>query len=286
MIQAVNTTLVQVSEVVGIGKVEPENEIISLASSAGGIVNEIYKGDGDTVRKDEIILRLDDELERIRVAQLRSQLNTLRTQKDMEELSLKETEVKLDNRSRLLASVRALVQQGAETEQGLDDLEAEVSVLALNAEKGRASVRLAGERLAELEEQLRYSEAQAERKIMRSPFDGLLLDIHATKGSAVEQFSTYAEMAPSGSKVVRAEVDELFADRLREGLQAEIRYVGSDLVVATGKLDFLSPYLKRKSLFSDSASEQEDRLVREVRVRLDGPTDLILNARVECVIKL
>ena len=85
---------------------------------------------------------------------------------------------------------------------------------------------------------------------------------------------------------VRTEVDELFAGRLRQGLDADIRFVGSDSVAARGKVIFLSPYLKKKSLFSQKANDQEDRLVREVRIKLEGENGLILNSKVESVIKL
>jgi hypothetical protein len=110
--------------------------------------------------------------------------------------------------------------------------------------------------------------------------------MHIKKGSAVSQFEKYAEVAPSGPITVRTEVDELFASRLSQGLEADIRFIGSDSVVARGKVIFLSPYLKKKSLFSQKANDQEDRLVREVRIKLEEDKGLILNSKVESVIKL
>jgi multidrug resistance efflux pump len=284
--QSVNSALVKVYEVVGVGKVEPEKEIISLAAFVGGVVKEIFRNDGDSVRKDEPLVRLDDELELIRISQLRSQYNSQKSQQDIDELNLRESEARLSNRKKLLESVRILALNGAETKQALDDLETEVTSLSLTVEKNKASVELSDSRLRELAEQVRYAEAEASKKILRSPFDGLILDMHIEKGSAINQFETYAEIAPFGPMTVRTEVDELFAGRLSTGLDADIRFVGSDSVVARGKVTFLSPYLKKKSLFSQKASEQEDRLVREVRIKLEGDNGLILNSKVESVIKL
>lgn len=278
--------MIQVSEVVGIGKVEPEDEIVGLAAYSGGVVKEIYKNDGDRVSRDEPILRLDDDLETIRIAQLKNQMVALQTQIKLEEIALRETEVKLDNKSRLLSSFQSLVQKGAETTQNLDDLDAEVKTLSLNVEKGRFSVILAQNRLSELVEQIRLAEAEAQRKVLRSPYDGILLEMHVNEGSAVSQFANYAEVAPAGNVIVRAEVDELFADRILVGLPVEIRYVGSSSPVTDGEIFFLSPYLKKKSLFSGKASEQEDRLVREVRIRLNDQKNLLLNSKVECIVKL
>jgi HlyD family secretion protein len=270
---SVNSAMVDVSEVVGVGKVEPEKEIISLAASTGGIVKEIYHNDGDSIKKDEPLVRLDDELELIRVSQLRSQYNTQKSQEDIDELNL-------------LESVRVLALKGAETNQTLDDLETEVTTLSLTVEKNSASLKLSASRLRELAEQVRYAEAEASKKILRSPYEGLILEMLIERGSSVMQFEKYAEVAPSGPITVRTEVDELFAGRLSLGLNAEIRFVGSDSVVARGKVTFLSPYLKKKSLFSQKANEQEDRLVREVRIKLEGDNGLILNSKVESVIKL
>jgi len=284
--ESVNSAMVEVSEVVGVGKVEPKKEIISLAASTGGIVKEIYRNDGDSIRKDEPLLRLDDELELIRVSQLRSQYNTQKSQEEIDELNLGESEARLANKKRLLESVRALALKGAETKQTLDDLETEVTTLSLTVEKYNATVKLASGRLKELAEEVRYAEAEASKKILRSPYEGLMLEMLIEKGSSVKQFEDYAEVAPSGPITVRTEVDELFAGRLRTGLDADIRFIGSDSVVARGKVIFLSPYLKKKSLFSQKANEQEDRLVREVRIKLEGENGLILNSKVESVIKL
>jgi len=282
----VNSSSVEVSEVVGVGKVEPEQEIISLAAATGGIVKETYRNDGDSIRKDEPLVRLDDELELIRISQLRSQYNAQKSQQEIDKLQLKESEARLANKKKLLESVRDLALKGAETTQTLDDLETEVTTLSLAVEKNRASVNLSSSRLRELADQVRYAEAEATKKILRSPYEGILLEMHIEKGSAVSQFEKYAEVAPAGPITVRTEVDELFAGRLSKGLDAEIRFIGSDSVVARGKVIFLSPYLKKKSLFSQKANDQEDRLVREVRIKLVGDNGLILNSKVESVIKL
>jgi multidrug resistance efflux pump len=283
---SVNSALVEVSEVVGVGKVEPEKKIISLAAATGGVVKEIYMNDGDSIKKDEPLARLDDELELIKVSQLKSQYNSQKSQEDIDVINLRESEARLSNKKKLHESLRTLALKGAETKQTLDDLETEVTTLSLTVEKDSSSVKLSASKLMELAEQVRYAEVEAAKKVLRSPYDGILLELKIEKGSAVNQFEKYAEVAPSGPMTVRTEVDELFAGRLSKGLDANIRFIGSDSVVARGKIIFLSPYLKKKSLFSQKADEQEDRLVREVRIRLDGENKLILNSRVECVIIL
>ena len=285
-VPSVNSESIKISQVVCTGKVEPEGKITNLAVYSGGVVAEIYKRDGDSIRKNEAIMKLDDEIEQIRVSQFRAMVLTQESQLEMDKLTVDELEARLRNKQKLLESSRTLADKGAETSQYVDDLATEVTTLSLIADRNMASVKMSQAKLKDLREQLRLSEAEASRKTLRSPIDGTILEMHVTQGSAVNQFSGYADIAPSGPRIVRAEVDELFASRVKMDMPADIRYIGSDSTIASGKIIFLSPFLKKKSLFSEKASDQEDRLVREVKISLTDGSNLILNSKVECVIKL
>lgn len=282
----INRSAVNVTRIAGIGKVEPENGIIYLAAISGGIVREVFLKDGEAIRKDEQLLRLDNELEIIRTEQARKQLQAQKIEKQLVELAVNEAVERLNNRSRLLASVKALVEKGAETTQNLDDLDTEVKTLAIALERSRNELSLAQVRLEEYSAQLKLAGTELERKTIRSPFDGLLLEMLVKEGTALSQYEDFAVVAPEGRTIVTAEVDELFADRLTTELKAEIRFIGNENPVATGKVIFVSPYLKNKSLFSRKPAEQEDRLVREVKILLDNNGKLIYNSKVECFINL
>lgn len=279
-------SLVNVSRIAGIGKVEPEGGITELAAITGGIVKEIYGTEGKAVKKGEPLLLLDNELEFFRAEQIRKQYQGLRIQKVTGELAVREAEERLNNRSRLLASVKALSEKGAETARNLNDLETEVKTLTIQLERSRNELALLQVRLEELGNQLKIAETELSRKTLRAPFDGILLEMIIRQGSALSEYETFAVAAPEGRTIVTTEVDELFADRLTAGLKAEIRFIGSDTPVATGTVFFVSPYLKNKSLFSKNPAEQEDRLVREVKILLEGNTKLIYNSKVESIIIL
>lgn len=276
----------QPKEIVGIGRVEPENEIINLAATSGGVVDEIYKEEGENVKEGDALVKLDDDMEQLRIVQFKSQLITQQTQIAFEKAALLEIEVKLSNKKKTLASVRNLVKKGAETAQNEDDLETEVKTLDLNVEKSKVSIQLAQNKMNELIEQLKLYELEANKKTLRSPYTGILLELLVKKGAAINQFQDYADMAPEGKKIIKAEVDELFCKMLKMGQSVDIRYLGSDKNITSGKIIFLSPFLKRKSLFSEKANDQEDRRVREIKIAFDQIPDLFLNSKVECVIKL
>ncbi len=85
--------------------------------------------------------------------------------------------------------------------------------------------------------------------------------------------------------IVRAEVDELFASKLALGQQADITAVGNDKLITKGNLISISPFLKKKSMFSEKTDDQEDRRVREIKIAIEQAENLIINSKVECNIK-
>ncbi len=273
-----------IKEVIAMGKIEPEGTIIKLAAPSGGIVKEIYRYEGGTLKKGEPIALLENDLEKIRTDQLRKQVEAQEIQTAIEKLALSETESRLKNKAALLESSERLAAGGSEPLQNIKDLQTEVETLNLAAERQRMSVRLSMARYDELQKQLGYAMAEADNKLLRAPSDGILLSLPVRPGMAVAQYSEYAVMAPAGRTIVRAEVDELFADRMKEGQKVILRYPGTGRVIAEGEVFYLSPFLSSKSLFTGQTGEQEDRLVREIKIQIAGKPQVILNTKVECVI--
>ena len=118
-----NSRLKQINQVAGIGKIEPETKILSLASERGGIIKEIFKSNGDKVKPGETIITLDSDEEQSNMELLKARIKTQENQIKLDRYSVKEAELKLDNKKRLLESARKLLKNGAETSQNIDDRE-------------------------------------------------------------------------------------------------------------------------------------------------------------------
>jgi multidrug resistance efflux pump len=281
-----DSSAVKVTEVFGVGKVEPGESITDLAAISGGIVLQVLKDDGDTVQAGEALVRLNDEIEQLQISQLKSQMQVQRSQIEIEQNNRKNAGLKLANKKQLLSATQNLLKNGAETQQVYVDLNTEVMTLETDFEKAKSTVLQAQSRLHELEQQLKQAEVEADRKILRAPSEGTVLDMLLSKGAAVNQFAAYAEFAPGTEKMIRGEVDEMFSEELKVGQQVDIRKIGSNKVIASGVIKMLSPYLKKKSLFSEKSDDQEDRRVREIKIALINDSGLLINSKVECVIKL
>lgn len=276
----------QAVEVTATGKVEPENGIIALAANVSGVVVKQFKVRGDSVRKGEPILQLDNVLEQSRYEQATSQVPAQQSQIGMARESAREAEITVKFNREQLAIAQNLLDKGSETKENVDNLEQTLKKSEIDLANRQLQVRQAEQRLNEIRQQGKVSLEEKNQRILSAPEDGILLDLYPSVGSAVKQLDTYADFASSGPLVVRAEVDELFAHRIKNGQHAIIRLTGSKDTLTTGTIQYVSPYLKKKSLFQEQASDLEDRRVREIRVEILPDARLLLNTKVDCIIRL
>lgn len=272
--------------VVAIGKVEPEKKITELSAPASGIVVAVLKTEADSVKQGEVLVQLDETTDRQKLNEFKAQIQSQETQVRVDVSRLKEFTVQLSNKRTQLEKLKRLVSTGAETQQSVDDLQTQIGVLESNLQEATAKVQLAKDRIREINAQLQTAQTELLKKQFHAPYDGVLLDMQLKKGEAATQYQTYATLAPAGNLMVRAEVDELFSAKVKTGQPVDVSFVGSEAVVAHGTVSLVGAFLRKKSLFSDKANDQEDRRVLEVQIALQQPVQLIINAKVECKIKL
>ena len=275
-----------VNQIVGIGKIGPESDIIQLSSQVGGVVQKIYKKENDTVKSGEIVLELDHQVEDAKTKQLAEQLRTQTAQIMADEAAVEEYKAKCNNALSEVQRLQRLLDKGAETQQTFDDATTNLKVYQSNLTRLLANVQVSRDKLAETKGAIEVSEKEREQKIIRSPVNGKILEISTLIGSAVDSKQSFAQISPEEKTIAVCEIDELFADKIANGQKAWIRNLGSLDTLSTGTVYYAASFLKKKSLFTDQAGEKEDRRVREIKIMLDQPEKLLLNARVECVVNI
>ncbi|MCC6413417.1 MAG: efflux RND transporter periplasmic adaptor subunit [Saprospiraceae bacterium] len=279
-------TRATVTEVLGIAVVEPSERIINLSAEKSGYIREVKARIGDKVKKGQLLLTLDAEIENAQLTQANSKLGTQNQAIEAALQNLKLLQVKLDKARADLSRDEALFKGNALTQQQLDNTRALIPDLEQQIKVQETLVKQEEGRARELRADVVYYQTLAEQKTVRAPMDGQILSIDARVGQFLDSQTGFAEFAPVGPIMAITEIDEMFADRIRLGQQAYIRPQGSSEILARGKVVLMSPYLRKKSLFADSAGDPEDRRVREVRVQLDDPEGLLIGSRVECIIQL
>lgn len=275
-----------VTEVLGIAMVEPSERITALAAEANGYVKQVNVRIGDAVRKGQALLVLDAGVEAAQVAQAQSKMAAQNDAIDAARQNLALLNVKLTKARADLARAETLFKGNALTQQDLDNARAPVPDLEQQMRAQEALIRQQQSRLGEIQADIRYFQTLSGLKTVRAPFDGTCLSVDARVGQYIDAKSAIGDFAPAGPVIALTEIDELFADKVKTGQKAVIRPQGRTDTLTTGTVVLTSPYLRRKSLFSEKAGDLEDRRVREVRVQLDDPSKVLLGARVECIIQV
>lgn len=276
----------QINEVIALGRIEPQSQIVALAGEISGIISEVNVPEGGLAKKGEPIITLRHEIESAKLLVAKEQYQTQLAQIKSDQLLADRGKVDLNNQEKTLERLRALVKNQAETQQTLDDAESTFLQQKLQVAQLDQQVQLNKRKLAELQANIQQAQAELNQKFIFAPMDGRLLKLDVIQGDAVTGGGSIGDYAPDSPMSAICEVDELFASKIKVGQKAYVRLFGENGKLASGKVIYVGAYLKQKSLFTENAGESEDRRVREARVVLDNAENLLYNTRVEVVIDI
>lgn len=274
-------------QIVGIGKVVPQGGVIELAAPASGIVKEVYRKAGERIEEGEVILSLCSSDEELAVREADSRLKSQELAVESAKIMLEQQRFLHTEQERLLKDARELLVVGATTGENVRTLQNEFDRGAEQMKKLENDYRLQQSQLNELKIQRASKASELQKKVFRAPSNGTLLDLNPRVGEAVSQYQQYGRISPDKPLVLMVEIDELFAHKLQVGQPCRINLHGNTEVAATGEIVRISPDLKKKSLFSDSGTDLEDRRIREIEVSLNEVKQpLFIESKVECSVQL
>lgn len=229
-------------------------------------------------------MELAHDYEDAQLKQAEAKLVTQLAEIESVKAQLASAEIKADNLRNRLRRVKNMVQQGAETQQSLDNAQTDYDQAVTDIKRYNAALQSSQAQLAERKTDVSVIQSLVSQKIISAPDDGSVLNINVTEGAAVNTTRSLLDFAPNSPLTVLCEVDELFADKVKLGQKAFIRNQGAQENLAEGEVVYVSSYLSQKALFSDDSGNMEDRRVRQVRILIKSNTQLLFGARVEVII--
>lgn len=271
--------------ILALGKVEPEASLIQLAAPQGGVVEEVFVEEGDTVRQGQPLVRLRTTVEQSQLYELDQRKKTQRIRQNELRAQEKEILIQLNDQQQQVNRLNRLVESGAETAQAAQDARLKLDRLQAQIQIIHAQLATESSKEKEWDTQRQVKQAELKEKTFLAPTQGVILDLNVRKGESAVALQTFAEFAPAGKWIVRAEVDELFSSKIKTGQSVKILAAGTDTELTEGQILRVIPYLKRKSLFSENVSDQEDRRVLEIQISLKSTQQLFINSKVDCLIR-
>ncbi len=214
---------------------------IEMSPAESGVIREILVKEGDRVIKGQPLLKLDAETIEARLAVAMAQAD------NMGSINAAESEYKLQlDRYEKLAKL--------ESRDVSSQYEVQRALATMKSAEGRLTEALEQKRVFQL--QADQARAELERRILKSPIDGIVVEIVKDLAEPVSPLESNRDEFLI--RVVR--VDQLqavahlpgeWAGRIREGDEMELRVESSDPSVparsVTGTVEYLSPLIDSAS---------------------------------------
>jgi len=275
----------EITKVAGIARIEPENGLLYIyANSMGTIINMPLK-ENEVVQKGEMLIGLDTKEDVAQLALEESKIKHHIATVNSANENLKSIHVDLQKAKEDLTLNNKLFSAKAITLQTLNDSKSKVQKLTTEYNKQLAVIEQIKSEKTEIDANTNYKKILLSEKSINATQNGKILEWSVNLGDYITVGQKLGRFAPEGALIAVTEVDELFADKVRLGMKADVLSQLDGHKIGEGEVIFVADFLKKKSLFSDENVE-EDRRVRTVKIRLTPTSKAIINARVDCIITL
>jgi multidrug efflux pump subunit AcrA (membrane-fusion protein) len=282
------------SFVAGSGLVEASTRNIEIGSPVGDVVVEVPVEVGAEVKRGDVLFRLDDRAQRAEVASreagvaaAESELARLRALPRVEEVPPAEAVVaearsEVENARELLALYERIVDERARVadeqtrrrsavrtaEARLADAEARLALLRAGA--WESDVAVAEAALTQARAALEIAQVEVERRVVRSPIDGRVLQVNVRVGEFAQPGALATPLMLVGGVEtlhVRVDIDENEAWRVRPGAQG-VAFVRGNKDLSTA-VEFVryEPFVVPKRSLTGESTERVDTRVLQVIYR-------------------
>lgn len=210
---------------VATGKVEPRDEVL-IKPQISGIVSEVYKEAGETIKKNEVIAK-------VKVIPELGQLNQAESRVRLGEISAAQAETDF---SRVQKLYKDKLISTEEYEKG------EVTI-----KQAREELQAAKDNLEIIKEGITKNSASFSSTLIRSTIDGLILDVPIKVGNSVIMSNTFndgttiATVANMNDLIFRGKIDETEVGRVHEGMPVKLTIGALQNLSFNAVLEYISP---------------------------------------------
>src|SRR5690348_17022785 len=240
--------------------------LVTLAPEVTGRVKEILVKEGDQVKRDQLLMRLDPAAPRAAIEQSQAQVRQAR-------LRIERGEVDVAAQVTKVKRFEALKANGMVDANSLQEL-------AAARDLAEVDLRTSREQLSQAQAQLSQAQEQLAKTEIRSPLDGKVTAIYVKVGqTAVPSFSgiagsTLVDVADTTSIDAEINVDETDIARVRVGAPARVVPAAFPDKTLTGKVDQVA-IAPRTQLGGQNKSYP-------VRIRLENAADVVFHPGMSC----
>lgn len=220
-----------------------------------GLVTEIPAKKGARVKRDDVLLRLDDSEYRAQVQLARSTLEAARS-------AAQQSQLEADYAQREWKRTQALAQSQIVSENLID--QAQTRALATEAASATAQARI-----RESEAALESAQSILAKTTMKAPFDGVVLDVTTEVGEWISPsppgvfIPPVVDLIDPSSLYLSAPIDEADVARIKAGLPVRITLDAFRGRTFAGTLTYVSSFVETR--------QEQNRTLEVEAVFTDNP---------------
>lgn len=210
---------------VATGKVEPRDEIL-IKPQISGIIDEVYKEAGQSIRKGEVIAK-------VKVIPELGQVNSAESRVRLAEINEKQAQTDFDRVEKLFKDKLISCEDFEKSEVAL--------------KQARVEVQTAKDALEIIKEGITKNSASLSSTLIRSTIDGLILDVPVKAGNSVIMSNTFndgttiATVANMNDLIFKGKIDETEVGRIHEGMPVKLTIGALQNLTFDAKLEYISP---------------------------------------------
>ena len=210
---------------VATGKVEPRDEIL-IKPQISGIIDEVYKEAGQSIRKGEVIAK-------VKVIPELGQVNSAESRVRLAEINEKQAQTDFDRIEKLFK------------DKLISREDFEKSEVALK--QSHVEVQTAKDALEIIKEGITKNSASLSSTLIRSTIDGLILDVPVKAGNSVIMSNTFndgttiATVTNMNDLIFKGKIDETEVGRIHEGMPVKLTIGALQNLTFDATLEYISP---------------------------------------------
>lgn len=219
------------------GYVVPQRKA-AVASKAQGRLEWLGVLEGTHVKKDEVIARIESRDVEAALAQAQAQVNVAKANLDLQVAELKNAEINL-RRSAILVPKGAMPATQYDADLARYD-------------KAKASINNSRAAIASAQANARAAQVAVDQTVIRSPFDGVVIEKHANVGDNITPFSQASDskgavltIADMETLEVEADVAESNIGKIKADQPCEIQLDALPDLRMTGQVSRIVPTVDR-----------------------------------------
>lgn len=247
------------------GVIDAEAGLIRVRAPRDGVVARTLVEEGDHVAAGQVLATLQDQQARLDLDVATAQVSDRQAQVDV-------ATAKAAGSQRDAQRLARLAQADAGTRQDAEQAATAASI-------DQSAQRQASAALREAQARRALSLYEVQVREIKAPVSGRIARRSTSSGAFVSAATSLFVLEPDGRRIVRAELDEAFAGRVRPGMGAVVtRQFQSGASFGADVLR-VSDLLSGPSLPDEPTAKADTRVVTVV-LALTGPQDLRLGERV------